>query len=56
MATSSISHDFVIKDKKSVKLLADALSVPKATLPKPVKSVSGKENVTLLMTKWRNGK
>ena len=56
MATSSISHDFVIKDKKNIKLLADALSMPKAELPKPARSVSGIDAVTLLMSKWKNGK
>lgn len=56
MATSSISHDFVVKEKKNVKLLADALSVPKTDLPKPTKSVSGVDNVTLLMSKWKRGK
>lgn len=53
MATSSISHDFVIKNKKDIKLLADALSMPKTELPKPVKSVSGVEAVSLLMSKWK---
>lgn len=56
MATSSIGHDFVVKDEKNIKLLADALSMPKSELPKPVKSVSGTKAVTLLMSKWRSGK
>lgn len=54
MATSSINHDFVVKDKKNIKLLADALSTPKTELPKPAKSISGTAAVTLFMTKWRN--
>ena len=56
MATSSISHDFVIKDKKNIELLANALSMPKTELPKPVESVSGTDAVKLLMSKWKNGK
>lgn len=54
MATSSINHDFVVKDKKNIKLLADALSTPKTELPKPAKSISGTAAVTLFMTKWRS--
>ena len=56
MATSSINHNFVIKDRKSIDRLADALSTPKAELPKPVKSVSGTDAVTLLMSKWKHAK
>lgn len=57
MAESSITHNFVIKDKKSIELLADALSKPKTELPKSVKSVkyvSGTEEIALLMSKWKN--
>ena len=57
MAESSITHNFVIKDKKSIELLADALSKPKTELPKSVKSVkyvSGAEEIALLMSKWKN--
>lgn len=55
MAASSITHDFVIKDRESVELLADALSMAKATLPKPVSSVSGAEEVSRLMENWERG-
>ena len=54
MATSSIDHNFVVKDKKSVDRLAEALSMPAAKTAEPVKSISGQEAVTLLMSKWRN--
>ena len=56
MATSSIDHNFVVKDKKGVQQLAEALSAPKAKTTKPVKSISGKDAVTLLMSKWKNDK
>ena len=56
MATSSIDHNFVVKDKKSVDRLAEALSMPAAKTAEPVKSISGEEAVTLLMSKWRNAR
>lgn len=56
MATSSIDHNFVVKDKKNVQQLVEALSAPKAESVKPIKSISGKDAVTLLMSKWKNGK
>ena len=56
MATSSIDHNFVIKDKKSVDRLAKALSTPAAQTTKPVKSISGEKAVTLLMSKWRKNR
>lgn len=56
MATSSITHDFVITDKESARRLVDALLMPKNELPKPAESVSGKEAVKLLMQKWRNAR
>ncbi|MBQ6132902.1 MAG: hypothetical protein IJI65_01980 [Lachnospiraceae bacterium] len=56
MATSSIDHNFVVKDKKSVDCLAEALSTPAAKTPEPVKSISGEEAVTRLMSKWRNNR
>lgn len=54
MAASSIDHNFVVKDKKSVDRLAEALSMPAAKTAEPVKSISGEEAVTLLMNKWEN--
>ena len=56
MATSSIDHNFVVKDKKNVRQLIAALSAPKTEPAKPVKSISGKDAVTLLMSKWKNDK
>ena len=54
MALSSIDHDFVIRDAKSITRLANALSMPKTELPKPVRSVSGEDAVMLLASKWKD--
>ena len=54
MAISSIDHNFVVKDKKNVDRLAEALSIPAAQTAEPVKSISGEEAVTRLMNKWKN--
>ena len=54
MATSSIDHNFVVKDKQNVEQLICSLTMPKKKVAKPVKALSGKEAITLLMMKWRN--
>ena len=56
MATSSIDHNFVVKDKQNVEQLICALTMPKKKVAKPVKALSGKEAITLLMMKWRNAR
>ena len=54
MATSSIDHNFVVKDKRNAEQLISALITPNTEVVKPAKSVSGKEAITLLMKKWKN--
>lgn len=56
MAISSMDHDFVVKDKKNVQNLIEALSTPPADTAKPVKFISGKEVVTAVMRKWQKNK
>ena len=57
MAASSITHNFVIKDKTSAEKLANALSMPKKEEKKATaKMVTGRDALTLLMNKWRNGR
>ena len=58
MATSSITHNFVIKDKASAEKLANALSMPKPKSENKAtaKMVTGRDALTLLMDKWRNGR
>ena len=52
MPESSLEHDFIVKDKQEAERLIAALTTPNTEVIKPVKSISGKESVTLLMTKW----
>ena len=56
MATSSIDHNFVVKDKRNAEQLISALITPNTEVVKPAKSVSGKEAITLLMKKWKNAR
>ena len=56
MATSSIDHNFVVKEKQNVERLISALTTPNTEVAKPTKSVSGKEAVTRLMKKWKNAR
>ncbi len=56
MATSSIDHNFVVKEKKNVERLISALTTPNTEVVKPAKSISGKEAITLLMKKWKNAR
>ena len=57
MAISSITHNFVIKDKASAEKLANALSMPKKKEKRAtVKLVTGRDELTLLMEKWRSGR
>ena len=55
MATSSIDHNFVVKDKQNVERLISALTTPNVEVAKPAKSISGKEAV-ILMKKWKNAR
>ncbi len=54
MPTSSIDHNFVVKNKRNAEQLISALTTPNTEAIKPAKSVSGKEAITLLMKKWKN--
>ena len=57
MATSSITHNFVIKDKASAEKLANALSMPKKKEKRATaKLVTARDELTLLMEKWRSGR
>ena len=57
MAISSITHNFVIKDKASAEKLANALSMPKKKEKRATaKLVTGRDELTLLMEKWRSGR
>ena len=54
MATSSITHNFVISNKESAERLAEALEKPKIQKKDiNMKYVSGSENVRLLIEKWK---
>ncbi len=55
MATSSITHNFVIKDKESAERFAEALDKPKLQEPDiEFITVSGAENVRRLIEAWKN--
>ena len=56
MATSSITHNFVINDRMSAEKFAEALDKPeiqKADVK--VETVNGADNVKLLAEKWKTG-
>ena len=54
MATSSITHNFVIKDVKSAERFIEALDKPPIQKTEMnVESVSGIDNVRLLVEKWK---
>lgn len=54
MATSSITHNFVIKDVKSAERFIEALDKPKIQRSNiKVENVSGTENVRLLVERWK---
>lgn len=54
MATSSITHNFVISKKDSAERFAEALEKPKIQkTDMNIKAVSGNENVRLLVKKWK---
>ena len=56
MAKSSITHNFVIKDKASAEKLANALSAPKVKVEKvSSKTVTGRDAIAILQ-KWKDGK
>ncbi len=56
MATSSITHNFVISKKDSAERFAEALEKPKIQKTDiNIKTVSGSENVRLLAEKWKTG-
>lgn len=62
MAMSSITHNFIMKDKASAEKLANALSMPKSKSfmkeedekRATAKMVTGHEELTRIMDKWRN--
>ena len=54
MATSSITHNFVINNRDSAEKFIEALDKPKIEKSDiNVETVSGAENVRLLMNKWK---
>ena len=53
MPESSLEHDFIVKDIQEAERLIAALTTPNTEgIEPPVKTISGRESVTLLMTKW----
>ena len=53
MPTSSITHNFIIKDVKSAKRFIEVLDKPGIQRSNiKVESVSGAENVKVLMERW----
>lgn len=56
MATSSITHNFVINDTQSAERLAAALDHPKAEKTNlNIEYVSDVESLRLLVKKWKAG-
>lgn len=54
MPTSSITHNFVIRDRDSAERLAEALDMPKIQKSDiKVETISGAENVRTLVNKWK---
>jgi uncharacterized protein (DUF1778 family) len=54
MATSSLTHNFVINDAESAERFAEALDKPKISKSNiKVKRVTGAENARLLVEKWK---
>ena len=56
MPTSSITHNFVVKDLKGAEVIIDALDGPGFSENVNVETVEGADNVRVLMNRWRENK